>query len=75
MWFGRGLVCLDEDLGCLVGLGECGSLVAADGVLCRLFVFWGVVSKTYWCVWGGGCVVVVGRGRGLPMMGAATQLS
>ena len=47
MWFGRGLVCLDEDLGRLVGLGECGSLVVADGALCRLFVFEGVVDGAY----------------------------
>lgn len=40
-------VCLDEDLRCLVGLGECGSLVVADGVLCRLFVFGGVVGGVY----------------------------
>lgn len=40
-------VCLDEDLRCLVGLGECGSLVVADGVLCRLFVFEGVVGGVY----------------------------
>ena len=38
---------MDEDLGCLVGLGECGSLVVANGVLCRLFVFEGVVGGVY----------------------------
>lgn len=50
-----------------------GGAVGGAGVI-GLFVFEGVVSKAYWCVWGGGgCVVAVGRGRGPSMMGAATH--